>query len=65
MCELCERFDFGSAAYEIDRHGTRIVMAGGSYRFPEERQFNFCPRCGASRVEVLTKRSNNSQRSSI
>lgn len=59
MCEFCERFDFGSAAYEIDRHGTRIVMAGGSYRFPVERQFNFCPRCGASRIEVLAKRPNN------
>ena len=39
MCEFCERFDFGSASYEIDRYGTRIVMAGGSYRFPPERQF--------------------------
>ena len=47
MCEFCERFDFGSASYEIDRYGTRIVMAGGSYRFPPERQFEFCPRCGA------------------
>ena len=57
MCEFCERFDFGSASYEIDRHGTRIVMAGGSYRFPPERQFEFCPRCGASRVDVMAKRT--------
>ena len=56
MCEFCERFDFGSASYEIDRYGTRIVMAGGSYRFPPERQFEFCPRCGASRDEILAKR---------
>lgn len=65
MCELCERFDFGSASYEIDRHGTRIVLAGGSYRFPPKRQFEFCPRCGASRVEVLAKRPNNWQDSPI
>ena len=55
LCEFCERFDFGSASYEIDRYGTRIVMAG-SYRFPPERQFEFCPRCGASRDEILAKR---------
>ena len=65
MCELCERFNFGSASYEIDRYGTRIVLSGGSYRFPVERQFEFCPRCGASRVDVIAKRPNNRQDYSI
>ena len=65
MYELCERFDFGSASYEIDRYGTRIILAGGSYRFPVERQFKFCPRCGASRVDVIAKRPNNRQDYSI
>lgn len=61
MCEFCERFDFGSAAYEIDRYGTRIVLAGGSYRFPVERQFDFCPCCGANRSEVLANREKKSE----
>lgn len=56
MCEFCKRFDFGSASYEIDRYGVRIVLAGGSYRFPRERQFECCPRCGLSRDEILAKR---------
>ena len=65
MCELCERFNFGSASYEIDRYGTRIVLSGGSYRFPVERQFEFCPRCGASRVDVIAKGPTNRQGYSI
>lgn len=56
MCDFCERFDFGSAVCNIDRHGTRIVLAGGSYRFPTERQFNFCPKCGESRDQILAER---------
>ena len=56
MCEFCKRFDFGSAASELDKYGARIVMAGGRYRFPIDRQFNFCPLCGESRIKVLEQR---------
>ena len=51
MCDFCEKFDFGSASYEVDKYGARVVLAGGSYRFPEHRQFLFCPKCGASRLK--------------
>lgn len=51
MCDFCERFDFGSASYEVDKYGARVILAGGSYRFPEYRQFLFCPKCGASRLK--------------
>lgn len=57
MCDFCEKFDFGSASYEIDKYGARIVSAGGSYRFPRERQFEYCPRCGSSRDEILAERN--------
>lgn len=56
MCDFCERFEFDSAACEVDRHGTRIILAGGSYRFSVEKQFNFCPKCGESRDQILAKR---------
>lgn len=56
MCDFCKNFDFGSASFESDKYGSRIVLSGGNYRFPVERQFNFCPRCGASRVDIMTKR---------
>lgn len=51
MCDFCKKFDFGSASYEVDKYGARIILAGGSYRFPEHRQFLFCPKCGASRLK--------------
>lgn len=51
MCDFCEKFDFGTASYVVDRYGASIVMAGGSYRFPEHQQFLFCPKCGASRLK--------------
>lgn len=52
MCEFCERFDFRSASYEIDKYGVRIVLAGGSYRFPEHLQFKHCPICGEARTHI-------------
>ena len=53
MCEFCKRFDFGAASYGVNGRWANIVLAGGSYRFPIERQFNFCPCCGARRSETL------------
>jgi Zn finger protein HypA/HybF involved in hydrogenase expression len=56
MCNFCKEFDFGSTSYERDKYGSRLVMAGGSHRFPIEKQFNFCPVCGAFRVEIMEGR---------
>lgn len=61
MCEFCENFDFSSASYKTDRHESNILLAVGSCQFPIHRQFNFCPCCGATRTEVLQKRSNNNK----
>lgn len=51
MCDFCEKFDFGSASYEVDKYGARIILACGNYRFPEHQQFLFCPKCGAFRLK--------------
>jgi hypothetical protein len=49
-CEFCANFDFGSATAQTEKAGetTRagISFAGGSSRFPAEKQFKFCPVCG-------------------
>ena len=51
MCDFCEKFDFGTAACHVDRYGSSIVLSGGSSRFPVYEQFQFCPKCGVSRVD--------------
>lgn len=51
MCDFCEKFDFGTVSCVVDRYGASIIMAGGSYRFPDYQQFLFCPKCGASRLK--------------
>lgn len=56
MCDYCKRFDFGAAKCDMDRHGARIVNAGGAYRFPSHEQFNYCPNCGAPRIAVQKER---------
>ena len=58
MCEFCEKFDFGASRCEVDGYGARIANAGGSYRFPEHEQFNFCPNCGEPRA-ALKERGEN------
>lgn len=59
MCEFCRKFDFGAARCEVDGYGARIANAGGSYRFPEHEQFNFCPNCGEPRAAALKERGEN------
>lgn len=56
MCDFCKNFDFGSASFEADKYGSRIVLAGGSYRFPEHKMFNYCPVCGKFRTEAILER---------
>lgn len=55
MCNFCKKFDFGVARCEVDHCGARISNAGGSYRFPEHEQFNYCPNCGEARWNVKRK----------
>lgn len=51
MCDFCDKFDFGTATCEVDKYGARLKLAGGFTRFPVYEQFQFCPKCGASRVD--------------
>lgn len=53
MCDFCKKFDFGSAAIETDKYGTHIKLALASSQYPREAQFNFCPKCGKSREEIV------------
>ena len=50
MCDFCKTFDFSSASWEVTKYGSHIKMAGGSYRYPINEQFNYCPVCG-SKIE--------------
>ena len=50
MCDFCKNFDFSSASWEVTKYGSHIKMAGGSYRYPINEQFNYCPICG-SKIE--------------
>jgi hypothetical protein len=49
-CEFCQNFEFARVSAVLERMGERVlasvVHAGGSSRFPAERQFKFCPCCG-------------------
>lgn len=46
-CEFCRRFDFSTASAIIESEKfANIYLAVGSYRFPKNEQFNFCPICG-------------------
>ena len=45
-CDFCNRADFGEFGFEITKHYAKICCALGSWRFPEEEQFLFCPKCG-------------------
>lgn len=45
-CDFCWRFNFGNASAEVDKYGARIKSAVGSYTYPLNEQFNYCPVCG-------------------
>ena len=46
-CEFCNKYDFSNASEKIDLGKyAHIHLAGGSYRFPKEKQFQYCPVCG-------------------
>lgn len=52
MCDFCEKFDFGRASYVVGWYGADIVMASNGYRFSENHQFRFCPKCGTPRGKM-------------
>ena len=45
-CEFCGKADFGEYGFGIGRNYVKIACALGSWRFPTEEQFHFCPKCG-------------------
>ena len=50
-CEFCGKADFGEYGFEIGRSYVKIACALGSWRFPTEEQFHFCPKCGRPLAE--------------
>lgn len=59
MCEFCKNFNFGEASAKTEHGLAHIHLAGGSYRFPEHEQFNFCPVCGERRLTVQRRKHPN------
>ena len=46
-CEFCKNFDFSGASAKMDSGKyPHIHLAGGSYRYPRDEQFDYCPKCG-------------------
>ena len=45
-CNFCNMADFGEFGFEITKHYAKICCALGSWRFPQNEQFLFCPKCG-------------------
>ena len=45
-CDFCNCADFGEFGFEITKHYAKICCALGSWRFPQNEQFMFCPKCG-------------------
>ncbi len=46
MCEFCENFDFSEVGIEDILGTEKVCLANGSYKFPINKQFAFCPKCG-------------------
>lgn len=46
MCEFCENFDFGQVGIDDILGTEKVCLANGSYKFPIDKQFAFCPKCG-------------------
>ena len=45
-CDFCNLADFGEFGFEITKHYAKICCALGSWRFSQNEQFLFCPKCG-------------------
>ena len=59
-CDFCNLADFGEFGFEITKHYAKICCALGSWRFPQNEQFLFCPKCGKpltdKAVDMVTER---------
>lgn len=59
-CDFCNLADFGEFGFEITKHYAKICCALGGWRFPQNEQFLFCPKCGKpltdEGVEMAMKR---------
>ena len=59
-CNFCNTADFGEFGFEITKHYAKICCALGSWRFPPNEQFLFCPKCGKpltdEAVEIVMER---------
>ncbi len=50
-CRFCSNADFGEYGFEFGKKYAKIACALGSWRFPEDEQFQFCPECGRPLTE--------------
>ena len=59
-CNFCNLADFGEFGFEITKHYAKICCALGAWRFPQNEQFLFCPKCGKpltdEAVDMVMKR---------
>lgn len=59
-CDFCSCADFGEFGFEITKHYAKICCAIGNWRFPQNEQFMFCPKCGkpltAEAVDMMLRR---------
>lgn len=51
-CEFCRTFDFSEAKTDVGKYGTHIFIAGGSYRYPPQDRFHYCPMCGRKLIHT-------------
>lgn len=54
-CDFCKNFDWGEASVTAGNRYSHVSNAVGSYRFPLEEQFNYCPVCGQKNPNKIGK----------
>ena len=45
-CDFCSKADFGDYSVEIAKSYATINCALGNYKYPEDKRFRYCPKCG-------------------
>lgn len=45
-CDFCSKADFGDYSVKIAKSYATISCALGNYKYPEDKQFRYCPKCG-------------------
>ena len=54
-CEFCRNADFGEYGFKIGKRFSKISSACGSWSFPKDEQFAYCPKCGKPLSEEAWK----------